>query len=245
MQERGKVSRYAARCRGISVVAASAALVVVPATATGQGSAPAPEPPAEAIAAAADPTDCPEGLPEITVGSESTAQTAAPETPSCARDADTGSSAAWSVQSLQAFTFGDPDGYDNMRPTENFSGSCFDGSSTWTDGDTICQTDNRDVTAWVAAAEFDDPGEGAIWDTLFDSWTTTALNVRQVTSPSYSGSSETDIIYRGGQAWVPQDGITWCDDADQTCDATSTTSRSNRSAPLVLWPAMRRDTRSG
>lgn len=56
-------------------------------------------------------------------------------------------------------------------------------------------------------------GQPSIATTLNFQYTPTDLTVSYVASPSYSGSSETDIIYQQGT--IPGDfvGIAWCDDS--------------------------------
>lgn len=98
-------------------------------------------------------------------------------------------------------------GPDSMYPTSE-TGPCIDGSL----GDAFCRTDNSFLTVFREAS-IGEVGRFNIATTLNDQYAPGDLTVSYVSSPSYSGSSETDIIYRQGE--IPGDfvGIAWCDDS--------------------------------
>lgn len=105
----------------------------------------------------------------------------------------------------------DPDVFDNMRKTRNKDEDCFDGSK---DGSrTFCQTDNSTLTYWIDSALAQGAAYNNIGDTLYGSYDTTDLNVEHHSSPSNSGSAETDIVYLYGDVPGGAAGMAYCDDA--------------------------------
>lgn len=109
--------------------------------------------------------------------------------------------------SLAVDPVGADHGPDSMYPTSE-TGSCVDG----TIGDPFCRTDNSFLTVFREAS-LGSGGQSSIATTLNFQYSPTDLTVSYVASPSYSGSSETDIIYQQGE--MPPDfiGMAWCDDA--------------------------------
>lgn len=98
---------------------------------------------------------------------------------------------------------------DSMYRTSGASWLCGDGG-----GDTdigFCQTDNSSVT-WHAQSSVTATGRSNIANRMSNQFAPTDLNVSQTNSPSYSGGSETDIIYQQGTSGVSQDGVAWCND---------------------------------
>lgn len=106
---------------------------------------------------------------------------------------------------------------DNMYPTANTLWDCQDGSM----GDGFCRTDNSYLTVF-AESSISSAGRTNIVNTLprFDQ---TDMDVAWAATASYSGDSETDVIYQR----VPVDGlagdaigIAWCDDesSEDKCD---------------------------
>lgn len=93
--------------------------------------------------------------------------------------------------------------FDNMFKTANRDYNCNSGGS-------FCQTDNATLTVFLQGNL--ESGANIRW-TLNESWNTTDLNVTYHSSPSYSGTSETDIIYQHNPDRVPAgaDGVAWCD----------------------------------
>lgn len=106
-------------------------------------------------------------------------------------------------------------GYDNMYPTSNYQPRCRD-----RDRNNFCQTDNSTLTAFVESS-VPPAGKNIIVFELATDFGGTDLSLKFPLSPSYTGSSETDIIYQVGSG-VPSgsDAFTWCDDAnsDTRCD---------------------------
>lgn len=108
---------------------------------------------------------------------------------------------------------------DNMMPTRNWNYTCTD---TLMYHGANCQTDNDNV-GWRAersidttAASDDTKAEKYINMTMANSYDGTDLSVHFDTTPVYSGSGETDIIYRSKPEDFRKDdfiGMTWCDDA--------------------------------
>lgn len=98
---------------------------------------------------------------------------------------------------------------DNMYKTDNYNPDCQDGGV----GDTFCQTDNDYVTAHRQSS-LSSTGNQNIYDTLIGSYDTTDLEVHFDSTPEYSGSAETDIIYQQSSS-LPGSliGIAWCNDA--------------------------------
>jgi hypothetical protein len=108
--------------------------------------------------------------------------------------------------------------YDNMFPTGNTSFStCADSSP----GGPFCQTDNATLTVHRQSSLSAASKDNIAW-TLNNSWDTTDLNVSYDSTPAYSGTAETDIVYQRNDAAVEagKDGIAWCNDAVSTfrCD---------------------------
>lgn len=105
---------------------------------------------------------------------------------------------------------------DNMYKTANANWNCVDGDI----GSGFCQTDNATLTYY----EQPSVGDAAIQVdlTMFDSYDGTDLNVSYAWTPSYSGGSETDIIYQVGSSGMASNaiGMTWCNDAESStkCD---------------------------
>lgn len=119
--------------------------------------------------------------------------------------------------------------FDNMYPTSTWglgSGeTCYDGGSSSVVTDNVCRTDNSTLTYWVDDSSPNDissTGETRIFDIMFNEFDPTDLLVVEEFTPSYSGGSETDIIFqeRAAQLSGIANGVTWCDDAvsSEKCD---------------------------
>jgi hypothetical protein len=84
-------------------------------------------------------------------------------------------------------------------------------------------------------------GKANVRDTLDNSFDTTRLTVSYPSTPAYSGSAETDIIYQANAARIPSgaEGFTWCDNAASyfQCDQHYVAFRS--SSPAQTLPVMR------
>ena len=101
--------------------------------------------------------------------------------------------------------------YDNMYPTRNANWTCHDTSLY---GD-FCQTDNATFTVY-AQSSIGNTGWININDVVWkpgSTYQSTILSVSYQNPPSYTGSAETDVIYRQGSLVSPWRGWTWCDDA--------------------------------
>lgn len=102
---------------------------------------------------------------------------------------------------------------DSMYPTDNRGYVC--GDSNFNEQH-YCQTDNRTLTVYLRPS-LDSTAQSSVRWTLNESWDTTRLNVvyHSSSTVSYSGESETDIIYFSDPSSVPGDleGVTWCEDA--------------------------------
>src|SRR5262249_1432237 len=105
--------------------------------------------------------------------------------------------------------------WDNMYPTANYDPVCFDGTIT---NGTFCQTDNATLT-WYSESGLVSNGNYS-WYMTHDV-DPTDLNSVHDTTPSYTGSAETDIIFQHRTDIPNSDlGIAWCNDAvsSWTCD---------------------------
>jgi len=96
---------------------------------------------------------------------------------------------------------------DNMYLTATFQPTCFDGGH-------FCQTDNATLSVYREGT-LSSAGKTNIRDTLDNSFDTTSLTVSYPTTPEYTGSAETDVIYQTNPGRVPTGatGVTWCDNA--------------------------------
>ncbi|MEU6244569.1 hypothetical protein [Streptomyces sp. NPDC047024] len=99
---------------------------------------------------------------------------------------------------------------DNIVPTANYYVGCLDGTNG-----TICQTDNDYLTYYMDSGgsnklEADD--KAIVQDMLSSQYGPTHLSIHYDSSPSWSGSAETDIYY--SEAAVPgnDEGFTYCND---------------------------------
>lgn len=107
---------------------------------------------------------------------------------------------------------------DNMYPTLYYSIQCSDNSL---DSRDFCQTDNASLSVWFQAS-IGTSTETITRNSLNGSFNPTSLNVSYPSSPNYSGSSETDIIYQQSSDGFSgtSGGFTWCNDAvnAEQCD---------------------------
>ncbi len=110
--------------------------------------------------------------------------------------------------------------FDNMYKTANYSPNCVDGGNSTPGASTFCQTDNSTLTVFRESS-LSVSGKSNIAFVLNNSFDPTDLNVTIESSGTYSGSSETDIIYQK-RTDIPgtSRAIAWCDDAVTTtkCD---------------------------
>lgn len=101
--------------------------------------------------------------------------------------------------------------FDNIYTTPNYNPTCIDQGPT--PGTMFCQTDNASVTVWREAS-LSVTGKANIATTLNNDFAPTDLVIIFASTPSYSGSAETDIIFQR-RTDIPEDfaGWAWCDDA--------------------------------
>lgn len=107
--------------------------------------------------------------------------------------------------------------YDSLYPTDNSDWLCSDGSV----GDVnFCLSDNSTLTN-CKESSLTTSDKNAINSTINGSYDNTDLSVSHHASCTYSGGSETDIVYQKGSG-VPSGNVvwTWCNDAVsfRTCD---------------------------
>jgi hypothetical protein len=99
-------------------------------------------------------------------------------------------------------------GVDNMMPTPNYLVVCGNGSL----GGPFCQTDNASLNVFREAS-ITATGKANIAAALNEEYAPTDLGITFASTPSYSGSAETDIIYQQGDVSGTAVGIAWCNDA--------------------------------
>lgn len=105
---------------------------------------------------------------------------------------------------------------DNLTPTSNYTFFCDKGGES---SGTVCRTDNSGWT-FYRQGSLESSDKAVVWNILFDEFEPTDLNVTHDPTPSYSGGSETDLIYKESSVPGSNEGITWCNDPSGTykCD---------------------------
>jgi hypothetical protein len=105
---------------------------------------------------------------------------------------------------------------DNLVPNPNYLYQCHDGGGTIDSStNTVCQTDNSTVTY---AYDVDDPykleavDRQVVTQMIGDEYQQTHLRFVHDTSPTFSGSAETDIFYQEGTVPGSDEGIAYCND---------------------------------
>lgn len=114
-------------------------------------------------------------------------------------------------------------GVDSIYKTSNTFWNC-DGLSG-----NYCQTDNSSFT-YFRQSSLDATAKANIATVLNDLYNPTDLSVIHENPPSYSGGSETDVIYQVNGSLDPfTDATTWCDDAINStqCDQHYVAFRTN------------------
>lgn len=113
---------------------------------------------------------------------------------------------------------------DNIVPTATYNAPCQRGSDVETERGPICLTDNAGLGWWMeypidVTTGYDTDFEHGLNLAMSDSYNGTDLTVFYDSTPAFSGTAETDIIYRS----KPQDfrgantlGYTYCDDVAGT-----------------------------
>jgi len=105
---------------------------------------------------------------------------------------------------------------DNMYPTPYANLSCHDEGSP--DGHLSCQTDNSSLTYYMDSGGtnmLEAVDRSAVNSTMNNVFEPTDLTVTLDTTPTFSGSAETDIVYEESGIGVPSgsSGVTFCNDA--------------------------------
>lgn len=103
-------------------------------------------------------------------------------------------------------------GVDTLVPTLTWSPTC--ANQTQLTSSIVCQTDNETVVYYMQGS-LTSGSKTSVRTTQNNSYDGTDLNVSETSSPVYSGSGETDIVYQQGESGFTgtQIGIYWCDDA--------------------------------
>jgi len=111
-------------------------------------------------------------------------------------------------------------GPDSMYRTPLASWSCPSLSAPSSNGG-FCRTDNSTLTIYMEST-LDQTSKNTLLVMLEQRYQPTDLTVEYPSSPVYSGSGETDIIYQMSDFQIPSNlvGVAWCNDAasSQTCD---------------------------
>ena len=103
---------------------------------------------------------------------------------------------------------------DNMFPTGATNGYCITGFGEGYP----CQTDNKDVYFYMDSYgeyELEAIDKEIVNDAIDGEYRPTDLAFHYDSTPVFSGSGETDIVYQEGSTGLPDSaaGITWCDAA--------------------------------
>jgi hypothetical protein len=105
--------------------------------------------------------------------------------------------------------------YDTIAPTYSFDpvGDCREGS---VDGGYVCQSDNATLTYYMHDASDSYPLESAdrsmVNNVMTNQFGPTDLSISYDSTPSFSGTAETDVIYQEGTVPGSDNGMTWCND---------------------------------
>ena len=100
-------------------------------------------------------------------------------------------------------------GVDSIYPTSNTGWIC-SGSST-VGGSFYCQTDNNSLTFGLESMTATQ--QSVFRNMMSSQYNPTDLNTSEESPISYSGSSETDIVFQVGTLGAGINGITWCNDS--------------------------------
>ncbi|WP_335991229.1 hypothetical protein [Glycomyces sp. MUSA5-2] len=105
---------------------------------------------------------------------------------------------------------------DNMYPTQYANSGCRDDPDGG-DGQISCRTDNSSLSYYMVSSgeyELEQVDRNVVTDVMVNDFAPTDLTVSYDSSPSFSGSAETDIIYQEGSTNISSsDGVTWCNNA--------------------------------
>lgn len=105
---------------------------------------------------------------------------------------------------------------DNMYPTANANLPCR--SESGPDGNLSCQTDNATLTYYMDSGgtnELEAEDRNVVISVMNNIYAPTDFVVSLDSTPSFSGSAETDIVYEESGIGVPSgaDGVTFCNNA--------------------------------
>jgi hypothetical protein len=118
---------------------------------------------------------------------------------------------------------------DTLIPTGNANSPCVAAGTAGEDGD--CRTDNSVVSYYMDSAgdyALETPDRAAVQAAVTNIYNPTDLTVTFDSTPTYSGSAETDIIFQEGSTNFPDAntvGVTWCNSpvvsSIHQCDQTN------------------------
>jgi hypothetical protein len=122
---------------------------------------------------------------------------------------------------------------DNMYPTQHLTQACFSVSGPAQPG--FCQTDNRDLTYYMDSSgsnALEAVDRAVVNDVMSRQYNPTDLSVSYDSTPVFSGSAETDVVYEESSAGLPSslDGYTSATTPPPRSSATSSTSASAAAA---------------
>lgn len=99
---------------------------------------------------------------------------------------------------------------DTMVPTARYNpGGCLP------NGNGVCRTDNSTVTYYMDSVEeyaLEEVDKAVVRQVLAEQFNPTHLTVTYDSNPTFSGSAETDIVYREGGVPAGAIGVTRCND---------------------------------
>ncbi|WP_435614061.1 hypothetical protein [Streptomyces coelicoflavus] len=105
----------------------------------------------------------------------------------------------------------DASAIDNIVPTSNYYVGCLSGEA---DG-TVCRTDNATLTYYMDSGgsnQLEAGDKSIVRAMLASEYSPTDLAVSYDSTPSWSGSAETDIYYSEGAVPGSNEGTTFCND---------------------------------
>jgi hypothetical protein len=112
---------------------------------------------------------------------------------------------------------------DNMYPTQYETTACF--SEGGPDGQVSCQTDNATLTYYMDSSGsnmLETVDRDVVFEVMAQEYAPTDFTVSYDSTPSFSGSAETDIVYEESSVGMSSStlGVTFCNNAASTtkCD---------------------------
>jgi hypothetical protein len=112
---------------------------------------------------------------------------------------------------------------DNMYPTQYETTACF--SEGGPDGQVSCQTDNATLTYYMDSSGsnmLETVDRNMVFEVMAQEYAPTDFTVSYDSTPSFSGSAETDIVYEESSVGMSSStlGVTFCNNAASTtkCD---------------------------